>query len=566
MKNLIFLLISLSLLNCSIASGYNDETQNELSVENSISIYCTPDLYNLTETWADEFCNLNPNVKVDVINVEEATAAERIIIENNPGFISSDFPEMYDKSTWNVVVGRDVIVPIYSSKNPFLDEIGQKGISPESLAQILKYPESKSWGTLLKNLKDVPVNFYMIDDVSINTGIAKLLEMDQISIDGVKVEDGKELIASVQKDPYSIGLCKITDIIDLNGQRLTESVKLLPIDRNGNGQIDYMEKIYDDLNVLSRGVWIGKYPNALVNNIYFTSPLKPTNEIEIAFIQWVLSDGQKYLDNYGYSDLVYSERRAKVDLLNNSKEEFVTTERNYAAANKVMLVFVLGSFGATVFILIIVNLRRFHQTIYSPENAADGVIISAQVLNEDLIDIPLGLYYDKTCTWTIMEKDGRVRIGINDFLQHITGPLTRVKLKRPGEKIRKGKPGLSIIQKGKQLNIQAPVSGTIKELNKDLKKNASLINSSPYSDGWVYLIEPTNWITEIQFLITGNKYKDWLKSEFFRLKDFLTNSVKPTVEYAHILQDGGELKDGILEDLGPEVWEDFQTSFIDLSV
>ncbi|HEC44821.1 MAG TPA: hypothetical protein ENI20_18560 [Bacteroides sp.] len=161
MKNSIFLLIGLSLLNCSIASGYNDETQNELSVENSISIYCTPDLYNLTETWADEFCNFNPNVKVDVIYVEEATAAERIIIESNPGFISSDFPEMYDKSIWNVVVGRDVIVPIFSSKNPFLDEIGQKGISPESLAQILKYPESKSWGTLLKNSKDVPVNFYM---------------------------------------------------------------------------------------------------------------------------------------------------------------------------------------------------------------------------------------------------------------------------------------------------------------------------------------------------------------------------------------------------------------------
>jgi hypothetical protein len=30
-----------------------------------------------------------------------------------------------------------------------------------------------------------------------------------------------------------------------------------------------------------------------------------------------------------------------------------------------------------------------------------------------------------------------------------------------------------------------------------------------------------------------------------------------------MLQEGGELRDGILADLGPEVWEDFQTNFID---
>jgi hypothetical protein len=32
-----------------------------------------------------------------------------------------------------------------------------------------------------------------------------------------------------------------------------------------------------------------------------------------------------------------------------------------------------------------------------------------------------------------------------------------------------------------------------------------------------------------------------------------------------MLQDGGEIKDGVLSDLSPEVWEDFQTNFIDPS-
>jgi hypothetical protein len=63
----------------------------------------------------------------------------------------------------------------------------------------------------------------------------------------------------------------------------------------------------------------------------------------------------------------------------------------------------------------------------------------------------------------------------------------------------------------------------------------------------------------------AEKYKNWLIDEFARLKDFFAVSLKiDRLEYEHVvLQDGGMFKDSILEDLGPEVWEDFQTNFLD---
>jgi len=66
----------------------------------------------------------------------------------------------------------------------------------------------------------------------------------------------------------------------------------------------------------------------------------------------------------------------------------------------------------------------------------------------------------------------------------------------------------------------------------------------------------------------AEKYKLWLQDEFIRLKDFLSTSVRSNENvYAHlVLQDGGELTDHILADLDPEVWEDFQTNFIDTSI
>jgi len=67
-----------------------------------------------------------------------------------------------------------------------------------------------------------------------------------------------------------------------------------------------------------------------------------------------------------------------------------------------------------------------------------------------------------------MEKDGNVRIGIDDFLQRVTGRITRVDMKQPGDKIKRGEKLVSIAHKGKQLNIYSPVSGIIKDYNRSI--------------------------------------------------------------------------------------------------
>ncbi len=191
--------------------------------------------------------------------------------------------------------------------------------------------------------------------------------------------------------------------------------------------------------------------------------------------------------------------------------------------------------------------------------------VSSIVFNETNVMIPKGIYYDKSHTWAFMEKNGAVKIGIDDFLLHATGPLSRVKMKNPGEKILKGESLMSIIQNGKQLTINAPISGTIKSHNNQLSQDSSALNTSPFHEGWVYTVEPSNWMREAQFLLMAEQYKEWLKNEFSRLKDFLAGT-RQTKDFIPImLQDGGELKDNVLEEFGPEVWEEFQIKFINTS-
>jgi glycine cleavage system H lipoate-binding protein len=347
----------------------------------------------------------------------------------------------------------------------------------------------------------------------------------------------------------------------LHNQTIVENIKLLPLDRNGNGLIDYNEKIYDDLNLFSRGVWIGKYPKALYSNIYTVSSDRPKSASEIAFLKWIITGGQQLLSVNGYSDLLLSERQSTADEFYNP--EIIPGTNKSRGSISLTIILILGAVIITIVLTDVIIRHLKHKR--SSSKISDPY--SRIALNENSILLPKGLYFDKAHTWAFMEQNGIVKVGVNDFLQHITGPITRIKMKEKGAMIKKGEQILSIIQNGKQLNLYAPVSGKIVEQNRILDTNSAVINSSPYNEGWVYLIEPSNWSRENQLLFVADKYRAWIKNEFSRLKDFIATVLSENSEKytGIILQDGGELKDGILSNMGPEVWEDFQSNFIDPS-
>lgn len=420
------------------------------------------------------------------------------IIDNaNLNFISDKSEMIKHKLDWSMVVGRDITVPIMNSKNPLINDIKQKGMTLQDL------------NTITKN----------------------------------------KTLSDVQNDPSAIAFCKLIDISNMS------NIILVPIDKNGNGKIDFMEDIYGDTDSFSRGVWIGKYPKSLSNSIYLVSSKKPNSKEEIAFINWLLTDGQKFLNSNGYSDLAYNEQQSELNKLN---ETFVVIEKEqYATTNIIFLCIIV--FVIAVF-LITISFKYYKKV----DNVIDSVGIS-EFFNDQSIIIPKGLYFDKTHTWAFMEKDGSVKLGIDDFIQHVTGKLTRIEMKKVGDKIRKSEELLTIVQNGKHLNIYSPMTGTITSQNKELLNDLSIINTDPYVNGWIYTIKPVNWNLEIQFMSMSEKYQKWLKNEFSRLKDFFT--MLDTKEYSYItLQDGGELKDNILSDFGPEVWDDFQTKFIDKTI
>ena len=562
MKTKIFLSITLLLLGCFYAISKEAASNDNNSSAGSINVTASPELYDLTMKWANEYCRLNPTQKISVSKTSVNNVSE-LISSGEIGFISEEsFHQLNSHSIWSTVVGRDVIVPIMSTENPLINEIYLRGITTKDLVRIITNPGNENWGQFAGNTQNVPLHVFVTNDESTQTMLKNFINSNQLSTSEIQLLSNQEMISAIQKDPNAIGFCNLTQITDPDNQNLLEGLKFVPIDKNANGKIDYVENIYDNIETFTRGVWIGKYPNALSSVIYSVSSAMPDDNTEVAFLKWVLSDGQSFLKENGYSDLVYNERLSQIAKFG-QPEMYATipVERTSSILSVILLIlFSVIMFGVVVELV-------FRQARKRNKSSQEFSSASIGVFNEESVVIPKGIYFGKTHSWAFMKKNGSVRIGIDDFMQHITGKITRVELKSEGDTVKKGELLLSIIRKGKLLNIYSPISGTITEVNKSLETNSSLLNSAPYSDGWIYMIEPTNWGLEIQYLMIADKYKEALKDEFMRLKAFFTTILKAhSNDLAYVtMQDGGELIDNPLAELDPNVWDDFQTKFIDTS-
>ena len=563
MKNRNLLTMSLVLLFAVIATAFAVPSEKDTPTKNSIRLLSSPELLELANTCVSEYKEAHPEAVISVTPVPEEGLISILNKENIIGRVNKEgLAGIRGDQHWAMIVGRDVIVPVMNTENPCREEIIQKGISPEAFSMVYTSSGVVTWGTLLRNNNTGSVVPYVSDDLSTKAYLADFMKADADHIKGREIAGMDEMVKHIRNDRYAIGFCGLSEIIDMASGEIISGLSLIPVDVNGNAAIDKFEDIYGSATALTHGIWLGKYPGELYSKIYVVANSRPAGNEELAFLEWMIADGQQLLAANGYSSLSRSEKYSRGEQL--AHRSMVAIEVPVTISTTKALLIVLGAILALV-ACVLLFAKVFGRS--SSESGADG-FKPLPLFGEKSVSFPGGLFFDKSHTWAFMEKDGKVRIGIDDFLQHVTGPITRVIMKNPGERIKKGETFLTLVQQGKKLEIQSPVSGIVAEQNGGLITDSSRINSEPYSEGWVYVVEPLNWLTEVKAYAMGDKYSEWLKAEFSRLKDFLSSGkvAFDNVEPVQVMQEGGEIKEGVLEGFGPEVWEEFQTGFINVSV
>lgn len=124
-------------------------------------------------------------------------------------------------------------------------------------------------------------------------------------------------------------------------------------------------------------------------------------------------------------------------------------------------------------------------------------------------EVPENLRYTSEHEWVRLEDDGSVVVGITDHAQEALGELVYVEVPQAGQRCGKGDACVVVESVKAASDVYAPVSGECADVNGALAEEPELVNSSPYEDGWLIRLNPSD-PAELEELMTAEAYSQFL--------------------------------------------------------
>ncbi|MBI5444356.1 MAG: glycine cleavage system protein H [Deltaproteobacteria bacterium] len=173
---------------------------------------------------------------------------------------------------------------------------------------------------------------------------------------------------------------------------------------------------------------------------------------------------------------------------------------------------------------------------------------------------PQGVFLDAAHTWLRISSDGRLRVGIDDFLAEAVGQVDKVEVPAQGTTIERGSPLFTLFVKGRKLVIPSPASGTVMSANDKAVRDPSAVVRDPYGTGWVASLWTRDHHAAIAPLRIGAAATAFLREELHRLADFMVPT--GTMTRVPVMADGGLPGKGSAANLDDQAWETFSREFV----
>ena len=130
-------------------------------------------------------------------------------------------------------------------------------------------------------------------------------------------------------------------------------------------------------------------------------------------------------------------------------------------------------------------------------------------MSSSAYEIPEGLSYTKEHEWAKM-SGAAVLVGVTDYAAKTLNDVVYVTLPKAGDTVTQSK-SMGTIESIKAVSeLYSPVTGTVTKVNDKLNTQPELVNKSPYTDGWLIEVEPTNPAGELESLLKPDGYRSFL--------------------------------------------------------
>ena len=111
------------------------------------------------------------------------------------------------------------------------------------------------------------------------------------------------------------------------------------------------------------------------------------------------------------------------------------------------------------------------------------------------------------------EENGRVTIGLSDFLQQRSGDIAFADIMEPGTKLAFGDEVANLETIKVDISLPCPVAGGVIEVNPAMDLEPEIINQDPYGAGWLATVGATDWPADQAQLLSPQAYFEHMVAE-----------------------------------------------------
>lgn len=282
------------------ASNDGDELKGSISISGAFA------LYPLAVKWAEEFQKIHPQIRIDLSAGGAGKGMTDVLADVvDLGMVSR---EVYDaelqKGALPIATAKDAVVITFNSDNPYAKELMKKGFTKETASKIWITGQYTTWGQVLGTDDKTPIHIYTRSDAcGAAETFALWMERKQEDLLGTAVFGDPGLASAVQSDKLAIGFNNIGYAYDEKSRKPNPGLLVMPVDGDNSGKIEANEYFYDTKDDFIAAVAEGNYPSPPARDLYMVCHGVPQNPAVIAFLEYVLGDGQKHNVPAGYIDM-----------------------------------------------------------------------------------------------------------------------------------------------------------------------------------------------------------------------------------------------------------------------
>lgn len=283
------------------------EQQGEAELSGTVRISGAWALYPMMVKWGEEFHKIYPQVTFDI----SAGGAGKGMADALGGLVDigmvsrAIYPEEIEKGAFWIPVTKDAVVATVNENNPVLDGLLARGVTEEILEGIWITGDITTWGEVVDR-SDVTdeIHIYTRSDAcgAAETWALYLGGHAQEDLKGVAVYGDPGLAEAVRQDPLGIGFNNLNFAYAADTRKPVTGIVILPFDLNANGHLEETESFYDTKDELMKAIAAGIYPSPPARALNLATLGQPTG-LTRAFMAWILTEGQKYVEETGYIPL-----------------------------------------------------------------------------------------------------------------------------------------------------------------------------------------------------------------------------------------------------------------------